>query len=377
MQEVFHETAKALERGEACVLATVIQTEGSTPQKPGAKLLVRADGSGVGTLGGGCVEGDIWFAAKTLLRSGGPTEVREYELTEEIAARDGLICGGTMYFLLDPIREPGDFLPQLQQVEQAYDGGTAVGIATLVGTPEDSALVVGTKLFIQENGETQGTLGVEALDQAASSKVRELIPYGKCEYITTKGGFKIFVETYTMPPTLVIMGGGHISKALAALALPLGYQFHIVDDRQEFANAERFPDAVSTIVADYDVGLQDIPMNANSAVVVATRGHKYDDMAAEAAVRSPAGYVGILGSKRKNLLIYEELFRKGIPEERIRAVRAPVGLDLGGRTPEEIALSIMAEIVAVRLGGSGASLQMDERLFGIAREKGKAVSTGG
>jgi xanthine dehydrogenase accessory factor len=172
------------------------------------------------------------------------------------------------------------------------------------------------------------------------------------------------------------MGGGHISKALAALAQPLGYQFHIVDDRQEFANAERFPGAVSTIVADYDVGLQDIPMNANTAVVVATRGHKYDDMAAEAAVRSPAGYVGILGSKRKNLLIYEELFRKGIPEERIRAVRAPVGLDLGGRTPEEIALSIMAEIVAVRLDGSGASLQMDERLFNIAREKGKAISSG-
>jgi xanthine dehydrogenase accessory factor len=376
MQEVFHETAKALERGEACVLATVIQTEGSTPQKPGAKLLVRADGSGVGTLGGGCVEGDIWFAAKTLLRSGGATEVREYELTEEIAARDGLICGGTMYFLLDPIRVAGDFLPQVQRVEQAYDGGKPVGIATLVGMPEDSALVVGSKLFIQGNGETQGTLGVEALDQAASNKARELIAYGKCEYITTKGGFEIFVETYTTPPTLVIMGGGHISKALAALAQPLGYQFHIVDDRQEFANAERFPGAVSTIVADYDVGLQDIPMNANTAVVVATRGHKYDDMAAEAAVRSPAGYVGILGSKRKNLLIYEELFRKGIPEERIRAVRAPVGLDLGGRTPEEIALSIMAEIVAVRLGGSGASLQMDERLFNIAREKGKAISTG-
>ena len=96
MQDVFHETARALERGEACVLATVVQTAGSTPQKPGAKLLVREDGSGVGTLGGGCVEGDIWFAAKALLRSGGPTEVREYELTEEIAARDGLICGGTM-----------------------------------------------------------------------------------------------------------------------------------------------------------------------------------------------------------------------------------------------------------------------------------------
>ena len=377
MQDVFHETAKALERDEACVLATVIQTDGSTPQKPGAKLLVRADGSGVGTLGGGCVEGDIWFAAKILLKSGGPPEVREYELTEEIAARDGLICGGTMHFLLDPIREPGDFLEQVQQIEKAYEGGTPVGVATLVGTPDESDSVIGTKLFMLDNGSTQGTLGVEALDQEATMKVQELIAYGKCEYLTTKGGFEVFVETYTTPPTLVIMGGGHISKALSALAQPLGYQYHIVDDREEFANAERFPDAASTTVADYDVGLKDIVMNANTAVVVATRGHKYDDMAAEAAVRSSAGYVGILGSKRKNLMIYEELFRKGIPEERIRAVRAPVGLDLGGRTPEEIALSIMAEIVAVRLGGSGVSLKMDNRLFDIAREKGKAISTGG
>ena len=376
MQEVFRETAKALERGEACVLATVIHTEGSTPQKPGAKLLVRADGSGVGTLGGGCVEGDIWFAAKTLLRSGGPAEVRDYELTEEIAARDGLICGGTMYFLLDPIREPGHFLPQMKKVEKAYEGGMPVGIATLVGTPEESALQVGTKLFIRENGETEGTLGVQVLDQETSRKARELLAYGKCDYLTTESGFQVFIETYTTPPTLVIMGGGHISKALANLAQPLGYQYYIVDDRPEFANADRFPGAAATIVASYDTGLNDIPINANTAVVVATRGHKYDDMAVEAAVRSPAGYVGILGSKRKNLLLFEELFRKGIPEERIRAVQAPVGLDLGGRTPEEIALSIMAEIVAVRLGGSGVSMKMDQRLFAIAREKGQAVSTG-
>ena len=376
MQEVFRETAKALERGESCVLATVIHTEGSTPQKPGAKLLVRADGSGVGTLGGGCVEGDIWFAAKTLLRGGGPAEVREYELTEEIAARDGLICGGTMYFLLDPMREPGHILPQIKQVERAYEGETPVGIATLVGTPEGSALQVGTKLFIQENGETEGTLGAQELDHEASRKARELLAYGKCDYLTTESGFQVFVETYTTPPTLVIMGGGHISKALANLAQPLGYQYYIVDDRPEFANTDRFPDAAATIVASYDTGLGDIPINANTAIVVATRGHKYDDMATEAAVRSPAGYVGILGSKRKNLLIFEELFRKGIPEERIRTVQAPVGLDLGGRTPEEIALSIMAEIVAVRLGGSGAPLKMDQRLFEIAREKGQAVSTG-
>ena len=373
MQHVFHETVKALEAGDSCVMVTVIQTEGSTPQKPGAKLLVRADGSGVGTLGGGCVEGDIWFAAKMLLRSGGPAEVRDYELTEEIAARDGLICGGTMHFLLDPIREPREALPHLQQVERAYDGDTAIGIATLVSAPEGSPHAVGTKLYLEANGATKGTLGNASLDAAAIGRIQELLAYGKCAHYTTDEGVQLFVETFTTPPTLVVMGGGHISKALTNLAGPLGFQYYVVDDRPEFANPERFPDAVDTIVAEYDQGLANIPMNANTAVVVATRGHRYDDMAAEAAVRSPAGYVGILGSKRKNLLIFEELFRKGIPEERVRAVRAPVGLDLGGRTPEEIALSIMSEIVALRHGADGSPLQMDNRLFGIAREKGTAV----
>lgn len=373
MQHVFHETVKALEKGEPCVLITVIQTEGSTPQKPGAKLLVRADGSGVGTLGGGCVEGDIWFAAKMLLRGGGPAEVRDYELTEEIAARDGLICGGTMHFLLDPIREPTDVLPQLQQVERAYDGDAAVGIATLVGAPEGSPLAVGAKLYLEATGATRGALGSPALDAQALDHIKELLVYGKCEHHTTAEGVQLFIETFTTPPTLVVMGGGHISKALTALAVPLGYQYYVVDDRPEFANPDRFPDAVGTFVASYDTGLENIPITPNTSVVVATRGHRYDDMAAEAAVRSAAGYVGILGSKRKNLLIFQELFRKGIPEARIRAVRAPVGLDLGGRTPEEIALSIMSEIVALRHGGSGAPLQMDNRLFEIAREKGTAV----
>ena len=373
MQHVFHETVKALEAGDPCVMVTVIQTEGSTPQKPGAKLLVRADGSGVGTLGGGCVEGDIWFAAKMLLRGGGPAEVRDYELTEEIAARDGLICGGTMHFLLDPIREPVDVLPQLQQVERAYDGETAVGIATLVGAPEGSPITVGTKLYLEATGATQGSLGLESLDTQATERIEELLAYGKCERHTTEEGFELFIETFTTPPTLVVMGGGHISKALTNLAGPLGFQYYVVDDRPEFANPERFPDAVDTIIASYDTGLDNLPITPNTAVVVATRGHRYDDMAAEAAVRSKAGYVGILGSKRKNLLIFEELFRKGISEERIRTVRAPVGLDLGGRTPEEIALSIMSEIVALRHGASGVPLQMDNRLFGIAREKGTAV----
>ena len=222
MQHVFHETVKALEAGDPCVMVTVIQTEGSTPQKPGAKLLVRADGSGVGTLGGGCVEGDIWFAAKMLLRGGGPAEVRDYELTEEIAARDGLICGGTMHFLLDPIREPIDVLPQLQQVERAYDGDTAIGIATLVGAPEGASLAVGAKLYLDATGATKGTLGDAGLDAQAIDHIWQLLAYGKCEHYTTDEGFELFIEAFTTPPTLVVMGGGHISKALTNLGGALG-----------------------------------------------------------------------------------------------------------------------------------------------------------
>ena len=261
MQHVFHETVKALEAGDPCVMVTVIQTEGSTPQKPGAKLLVRADGSGVGTLGGGCVEGDIWFAAKMLLRGGGPAEVRDYELTEEIAARDGLICGGTMHFLLDPIREPIDVLPQLQQVERAYDGDTAIGIATLVGVP---------RRFIARGGQPSSTwmppapprarLATLGSTRKASTTSRQLLAYGKCEHYTTDEGFELFIEAFTTPPTLVVMGGGHISKALTNLAAPLGYQYYVVDDRPEFANPERFPDAVETVVAGYDSGLEGIPI---------------------------------------------------------------------------------------------------------------------
>ena len=135
MKEVIQEAVNLLEKGEHCVLATVVRTRGSTPQKAGAKLLVRKDGSGVGTLGGGCVEGDIWFAAKEIMRFKGGPEFKDYFLNEEIAARDGLVCGGSMYFFLDPLWENTDFLPFAKEALNAYDGGPVIGIATVVQSP--------------------------------------------------------------------------------------------------------------------------------------------------------------------------------------------------------------------------------------------------
>ena len=377
MKEVIQEALKLLEQDEPCVLATVVRTKGSTPQKPGAKLLVRKDGSGVGTLGGGCVEGDIWYAAKEILRRKGGPEYRDYLLNEDIAARDGLVCGGTMYFFIEPLWEPQEFFPFGQEMMEAYDTGTPVGVATVVRADSGRA-VMGAKVLLREDGSTRGSLGDPELDRLALEAARRVADMGVNEHIMTHDGVELFVEGFTTAPTLVLMGGGHVAKATYALGRMLGYRVYVVDDRPQFANRERFPEAADTIVVpDYTKGLDQIPINANTFIVVATRGHWFDDLALEAAVRTPAGYVGLLGSKRKTILIYQRLVQLGISPQRLKAVHAPVGLDIGALTPEELAVSIMSEIVMFRHGGSGGPMRMDEKYFDRAVEKSlsaKAVS---
>lgn len=376
MEQVFRAAAEEIATGKEMVVATVVKTSGSTPQKPGAKLLVRADGSGVGTLGGGCVEGDIWFAASQLLKRGGKAEMRDYELNEDLAAQNGLVCGGTMFFLLDPIREPQKIQVFNEEVLAAYDGGTPVAVAHLMKIPQRSDLTVGSRLLIRENGSTSGSLGEPTIDAQAVKHARTLMAMGKNDYVTTESGAEFFIEAFTTPPTLVLAGGGHVSKAISNIAETLGFRIFVVDDRQEFANSDRFPEAEQTLVSDYESAFDKLQIGANSFVVIATRGHRYDATVTAAALRSPASYVGLLGSRRKTILIFEELFKAGFTMEQIQGVRSPIGLGIAARTPEEIALSIMAEIVAFRLGGDGGKLTIDQRLINKAAEKAKQQHAG-
>ena len=361
MEPVFRAAVEELEQGSPVAVATVVRTSGSTPQKPGAKLLVRSDGSGVGTLGGGCVEGDIWFAAQELMKRGGAAEMRDYELNEDLAAQDGLVCGGTMYFLIDPIRQAGDYLDFAGEVVAAYEGGKPVAIANLMAAPQDTSFRVGDKMLVREDGSNVGTLGDEQLDRQAGRRARELMAMGKNDYVVTDEGVEYFIEAFTTPPTLVLVGGGHVSKAIAPVAKSVGFRLYVVDDRDQFANAERFPEAEIVRSGEYAETIRGLPINANTFIVVATRGHRYDDAALAASMETPASYVGLLGSRRKTILIYEELLQRGWPIERVKAVHAPIGLDIGGRTPEEIAISIMAEILAFRLGGDGGSMKLEDR----------------
>ena len=359
MKEVIQGAVDTLRKGEPCVLATVVRTKGSTPQKAGAMLLVKDDGSGLGTLGGGCVEGDIWFAAKEMLRDGSGPEFKDYYLNEDIAARDGLVCGGTMYFYLEPLRRMEDFLPLGDEILEAYDGGEPVSLATVVNSPGNPNLL-GAKLLLRADGMVSGTLGSETLDETALEVARRIAEIGNTESISTDEGTEVFVEGFTTPPTLVMVGGGHVGKATADLANQLGYRVYIVDDRPEFSNEQRFPYAEDTIVIPYDQWSDQLSINVNSFVVVATRGHRYDDMALESALRTRARYIGLLGSRRKTLMIYRRLLEQGVTRERIGEVYAPIGLNIGALTPEEIAVSIMSEIIMVRRGGDGGKMTMGE-----------------
>ena len=359
MKEVIQEAVKLSKDGEPCVLATVVRTKGSTPQKAGAMLLVRQDGSGVGTLGGGCVEGDIWFAAKEILRQHGGPEFKNYYLNEDIAARDGLVCGGTMYFFLDPLWGPEDFSAIGDELAEAYEGGDAVSLATVVNVRE-GADNLGAKLLLRLDGSVTGTLGSADLDQQAIEIAKRVAEVGATESFSTDTGAEVFVEGFTTPPTLVMVGGGHVGKATADLAHSLGYRVFVVDDRPEFANEERFPHAEQTVVTPYDKWSDQLSLNLNSFVVVATRGHRFDDMALESALDTKARYIGLLGSRRKTMMIYRRLIEQGIPVDRLRQVHAPVGLDIGALTPEELAVSIMSEIIMIRRGGKGGAMGMDD-----------------
>ena len=219
---------------------------------------------------------------------------------------------------------------------------------------------MGAKLLLRLDGSVLGTLGDTELDEKAIEVARKVAEVGNTESFTTDTGAEIFVEGFTTPPTLVMVGGGHVGKATADLAQSLGYRVYVVDDRPEFCNRERFPDAEQLVVAPYGSWADQVSLNVNSFVVVATRGHRFDDMALESALGTKARYIGLLGSRRKTIMIYRRLIEQGTPVDRLREVHAPIGLDIGGLTPEELAVSIMSEIIMVRRGGKGGPMGMDE-----------------
>ena len=348
MPSIFPRIADLAANGRRYAVATVVRTQGSTPQVVGARLVVTDDEQErpIGTLGGGCVEADAILASREILR-GADRSLRAYALTEELAWNTGLVCGGTMWILA----ERGDeALPDLAtDCARAAAGGPPLVIATLLRRRGRDLAFAG-RVIVYGSGRTAGSLGDEARDRLAADAALRQLPHGTARLVPVDDDHDLLLEPIAGRPRLTIAGGGHVSQAIARQAQLLDFDVTILEDRPEFSDPARFGGArvlaghIPDTLAAQDYGW-------NSHIVIATRGHKLDADCVLAAVRTDARYIGLLGSKRKAVLIADMLRESGIAQERIDAIRTPVGLDLGGRTPAEIALSVMAQITQERYAG--------------------------
>jgi xanthine dehydrogenase accessory factor len=308
-------------RGAGGALATVARTRGSTPVPAGTKMLVGPEGRLVGTVGGGCVEADVLAAAAAVARSGQP-ELLTHHLNADLAGDLGLSCGGTVEVLVEPLVDDAAYVAALVAAAAAETGLVRTAVRWAAG-PD--------KRFEPLPAGLPGAPGAE---------------------LTADGAFMI--ERIVLAPRVVVFGAGHVGAAIARAAGVAGFRVVVVDDRPEFADPGRFPDGFDVLAADVDAALGRVALTAADAVVIATRGHRHDALILERVAPSPAGYVGLLGSRRKQVVVTRGLMAVGVPAAALARVRVPVGLAIGAETPEEIAVSVVAELIGWRRGGRAA-----------------------
>ena len=371
MQEIISEISHWLEEEESIAIATGIETWGSAPRGVGAKMALTASGKIAGSVSGGCVEGAVINAGIEVLRTR-QAQLLCFGVEDETAWRVGLACGGTIEIFVQPLREV--ILHALLEAT-----GRPNATVTIVRGPSE---LLGRQLLFVKNERGAGGLG-EGLDEPATDAAREALQEGRsCRMefscsdqdtasmevarqrpaalqphaLGVRQGEKaeIFIEVTLPPPTLISVGGVHTSIALTKIAHMLGYRTVVVDPRRAFGNAERFPHVGNLLHAWPDKALDQVGLNSSTAVAVLTHDPKLDDPALQVALPSPAFYVGALGSRATTVKRHKRLVQSGLAAEHLDRLHAPIGMHIGSSTPEEIALAVMAQIVAVRHGLQGA-----------------------
>ena len=273
--DLYDEIVRLRKLGQKCAVATIVQVNGSIPSFESAKILVREDGSFMGTVGGGCVEAEVWNAAREVIETEKPRHL-SFSLGQDAAYDEGLICGGQLNIFVEPV------IPQ---------------------------------------------------------------------------------------PRAFIFGGGHVSKGISKIATLAGFSTSIIDNREAFANAERFPEAEATYAEEYEEVFPKLPVNSSSYIIIVTRGHRDDMRVLRWAVNTPAKYIAMIGSKRKTISVVHELEKEGIGRESFDKVFAPMGLEIGAEMPEEIAISVVAEMIAVRRAPDTDWRQLSKSIFAHDRLK--------
>jgi xanthine dehydrogenase accessory factor len=353
VKDILSTIEKWRSRGERVVTATVVSMVGSAPRLPGARLAVNERGELTGSVSGGCVEPAVVQTAMEVMQHGRP-QMLEFGITEaDNIEQIGLACGGTIRVFV--ARD----MPELYEaLYEALNKEQGIAMATLVSGPA----YVGAKLLVYPDHTVQGTLGLPTLDGLVIPDAEQAIWRSEprihtyvLEGTTMPQSFDVFIEGFPPSPELIIIGAGHIAISLTTIAKALHYHVVIIDARAAFATRERFPHADELIVAWPDEILQKRPLYPSTSVAVLTHDPKFDEPTLRVLLARQVGYVGAIGSRTTSRERAERLKREGIPEEQITRIHGPIGLEIGATSPEEIALAIMAEIVAVRHGKEHAT----------------------
>jgi xanthine dehydrogenase accessory factor len=343
MREVLTRLLETLGQGRECIYCAVVETRGSTPQKAGAAMLVYPDGTQFGTLGGGCVEAEVkQRALQVLANKSERAELLKFTLDDNYGWDDGLICGGRMTILADPARKStASYYRCFAELIAAGKGGTeAVAVEDKShGTSPGSRYLfdADAKIVGHLGSDLNGLLaeGIQPVRHRPKPAVRNGVAY-----------LPILPRV-----TLFIVGAGHVGQAVARLAAEVDFDVWVLDDRETFANRDRFPSASRVLVGNIGTTLKEFPtheIDASVFCMIVTRGHAHDEEALLHLVSRPAGYVGMIGSKRKIKMIFEDLIAMGVAPEALATVHAPLGFAIGSQTVPEIAISIVAELIACR-----------------------------
>ncbi|MDA0833607.1 MAG: XdhC family protein [Planctomycetota bacterium] len=345
MRQILTELIDSLKAGRPVAYTALVETRGSTPQKAGAVMLVYADGSQVGTLGGGCVEAEVKRKALQILDEG-ECELLTFQLDNDYGWDDGLICGGRMKMIVDPLR-PGADIIYYQLMHELVSQGEGWTEAVIIDAAKATGGREADRFLLDNTGNVIAHRGAGALAAGLKEHLKPLTDRPR-PYVTEGISYLPLLERCR----LLIVGAGHVGQQVGAMAADVDFDVWVVDDREQFCNHDRFPKAKRLIVGEIDMALSGLEIDSQTMCIIVTRGHQHDEEALYHLAESKARYVGMIGSKRKIKLIFEDLLKEGISADALAKVHAPLGFDIGSQTVPEIAISIVAELIAVRNLGS-------------------------
>ncbi len=371
MRDILDPLLKWWDHGDTFGLATVVRTFRSAPREPGAAMAVGVDGEVTGSVSGGCVEGAVYEVAQEVCQSGQP-RLETYGVSDDEAFAVGLTCGGILHIFVEPVSR--ERYPELGEGAAAIAAGVPVAVATVIEGPGQ----VGARRVIWSSGEpgsgeagapgartgAAGTRGAgDRLDAAVDDDARGMLAQGVTgtRHYGAHGERRldelaVFVQSFAPPPRMLVFGAIDFAAAVARAGKFLGYRVTVCDARPIFATKSRFPDADEVVVEWPHRYLARTPVDQRTVICVLTHDPKFDVPLLEVALRTPAAYIGAMGSRRTHDDRLERLRKAGLADDELARLRSPIGLDLGARTPEETAISVAAELIQLRWGGSGRPL---------------------